>query len=522
MSNAPIVVTSLADTLTPGTLRSAIQQANSQPGGNEIDLKASGTYALSMGSLSITPGGDDLLITNTSGGGVAIDGGKTDRVFDINSGAGSSGFSVEIDGVTIQNGNANSADPTLGSGGGIRVQGVVVLTLSNDTLLSNQAGANGGGLAVVNSPFSSVTVNSSQFLKNVAAGVGGGAETEPGQASIDGFTNVLFQNDSATSGGAIEDPGSSVLNLTRDTFDGNRALGSASAPNAGNGGAVDVTNPTAVTGPINVQILYSLFTNNSAFSGVSPVVAGTGNGGAINNAAGNLNLNYSQFVNDQAAGGGGGIFSPGLQLTVQGSTFTANQSGASLGVNSPNTVPESGGAIYAAGTGTNAAGDGSSVYNTTFTQNKATGNGGAVFDAGPGDLALVNDTIGAEPASNANTAGQYGGGLAMLGGANPGTLNVVDTILYNNTAATGGPDVATLNGSSVTDSVGNLVKTLSGSNGFAANTLTSDPLLGPLADYGGSMAGVNPPLNAAAYSQPILTEALTAKSPAINAGVASS
>ncbi len=518
MTNSPIAVTSLADTLSPGTLRSAIQQANSQAGGNEIDLTVSGTYSLTNGALAIQSTGDNLVIKNTSGAGVAIDGGQTDRVFDINPAATTTGFDVTIQGVTIQNGNAKSSDPVAGSGGGIRAQGAVAIYLDSDTLLSNQAGANGGGIALVNVVNGALVITNTQILTNVATLDGGGVYTgTPGSGSSapgasTTLTNVLVQNNSARSGGGVEDPGSSLLEVQYATFDGNRALGNGSG---GNGGAVDMTNPTNTANGILAEFRNTLFTNNSAFSGSSPVIANTGNGGALNHATGYVNIFDSEFENDKAAGGGGAILSSGRGIAISRVTFTGNQSGAALGANSPNSVPGSGGALYFAGTLVNTNGNGSSIFNSTFTQNTATGNGGAIIDAGPGDLTLVNDTI------NANTSTQAGGGVALLGTSGSGPLSVLDTILYGNTAGSTGPDVATLNGSSVTDLKGNLVGTLNnGNTGFNSSTLTANPILGPLTDNGGGLAGVNPPLNNNNYRQAILTEALSNKSPAIGTGIA--
>lgn len=515
-------VNSLQDVLNPPagtvTLRSAIQQANNTPGGNVIDLALAGTYKITLpgagtgtnnsGAFAILPSGGGLTIRNTSGGTVAIDGGQLDRVFDVNPAADPTRFPVEIDGVAIQNGLAPSADPTAGTGGGVRVQGNVDLTMHFDTLQSNQAGANGGGIGVVNG-YGQLLVTDSQLLKNVAAGDGGAVFTSSTPGSGATLTNVLVQNNTARDGGGIEDPGSTQLSLLQVTLDSNRALPAAGSNTGGNGGAIDISNPTNSANTIQSFVYYALFLNNQSYSGVTPPAPGAGNGGAISHTAGTLSVFGSQFNNNQAAGAGGAVTTGGTSVSLASSTFLYNQSGAKLVVGNPNaSSPADGGAVAFRGTGSNPSGTISNVIvNDTFYRNAATGHGGAVADAGPGDLALVNDTV------NENSAAQDGGGAAVLGRS--GTLQVMDSILYNNTSAATGPDAATLNGSSVSDLGGNLVGTLnSGNAGFAAGTLTANPLLGPLTDNGGPQPGF---IN----QQNLLTEALDLKSPGATSGVSS-
>src|SRR5437879_3565857 len=91
---APAVfnVNSLADLLVPPpgvvTLRSAIESANATPGGNTINLTVAGTYKITIpgagednnatGDFDILPTGGNLLIRNTSGGTVFVDGNHLD------------------------------------------------------------------------------------------------------------------------------------------------------------------------------------------------------------------------------------------------------------------------------------------------------------------------------------------------------------------------------------------------------------------------------------------------------------
>src|SRR5579862_1853154 len=86
---APAVfnVNTTVDLSNPGpgltTLRSAI--LNSGPGNNTINLSVAGDYLLTSGELPIAASnGGSLVINNTSGGVVTVDGNHNGRVFDIN------------------------------------------------------------------------------------------------------------------------------------------------------------------------------------------------------------------------------------------------------------------------------------------------------------------------------------------------------------------------------------------------------------------------------------------------------
>lgn len=168
-------------------------------GANE-DASASGDLDLS-GILAIQGSGANQII---------IDGNKTDRVFDIKSGA-----TVTITGVTIRNG-----DPGGGAdGGGILVTGTTPrtkLTLLASIVSSNAAevgaGINGSGNG------SSVFISDSQISANTAAVAGGGIASN-GALTIE---NSTLDSNQARTGGGIDNFGVS-LNLTNATISGNRA-----------------------------------------------------------------------------------------------------------------------------------------------------------------------------------------------------------------------------------------------------------------------------------------------------------
>ena len=200
---APAVfnVNSLADILSPPagvvTLRSAIEAANATPGNNTIDLTLAGTYKITIpgagedlnatGDFDILPtstasSSGSLTIVNTSGGHAFVDGNHLDRVFDINPTDGNPPmpFAVTMKGFTVQNGSAAPGDGPGGSGGGIRDQGPVSLTLTNMVITGNTASADGGGVSMENvaSTKWTLTINNSDITNNKAGDAGGGVETD--------------------------------------------------------------------------------------------------------------------------------------------------------------------------------------------------------------------------------------------------------------------------------------------------------------------------------------------------------
>jgi hypothetical protein len=185
----------------------------------------------------------------------------------------------------------------------------------------------------------------------------------------------------------------------------------------------------------------------------------TGSGGAVS-VSGGLTLVDSTISHSHASGYGGGLVTKsGSTLVVANSTFFGNDA-------------QYGGAIDAAGTGTNAT-----LINTTLYDNTATKLGGGVEVAGTAVLLVQSSTI------THNHAGVAGGGLDAFGS---GYATVYNSIVVGN----GAPNKhdlyvhdATshiLAGFSYLGSGDNDVTDISGSN----NRLGTVGL-GPLADNGG-------------------------------------
>lgn len=540
----PVTPTGL-HTFNAHTLRSAIEAANATPGNNTINLTVPGTYKITLPTASpddtsatennatgdfdiipnaSSPAGSRLAIVNISGGQVAVSGNGLDRVFDINPNdvTPPAGFTVLLKGFTIENGIASPGDGAAGSGGGIRDQGNVNLTLRNMVITHNSATADGGGLVmfnmveaswtltVINSVISddhagdagggidtdgtgTVVINNSKIIGNTDINQGAGVyvdvaagSTDPSGANMT-MTNTLVSNNSAlafsitASGGGISNAGTGTMIIANSTIENNFTGG------MGGGFSDENNNGTLV-------VMNSLFLNNTASM----------NGGGIQEGGPSTTIINTEFKGNTSGGSGAALFANGVTLTVHSSTFAYN------------TAAGNGGGIEIEATGTGSAG--STITDTTFTGNRALNNaganGGGIDAVAIGSLSLLNDTINANFANN-------GGGVFWDGSS---TFSVQNTIIAANSAGVGGtgPDANNPAGT-FTDNGGNLIGVSgagSGNTGFtAATTLTGtvsnplDPLLGPLQNNGG------PTIGAPGTRISLETEAPLPGSPAIGKGI---
>jgi uncharacterized repeat protein (TIGR01451 family)/CSLREA domain-containing protein len=206
------------------TLRAAIQETNALVGVDTIVLPA-GSYFLAIsgrgenlaaaGDLDITT---SLVVSGTDRGGVILDGGGLDRLFDIYSPA-----TVTISEVTIQHGDTGAGMGPAYSGGGIALSSGSSLTLNGVILRNNAAGDSGGGLY---NNAGTATLNDVTVENNTASYVGGIRST--GALTLN---NCAVSGNQATNyGGGIQS--SYVLALNASTVSGNTA--------GGNGGGVYV------------------------------------------------------------------------------------------------------------------------------------------------------------------------------------------------------------------------------------------------------------------------------------------
>jgi hypothetical protein len=219
--------------------------------------------------------------------------------------------------------------------------------------------------------------------------------------------------------------------------------------------------------------------------------------------AAKLTISGVTIANGHILEAGAGIFVDGAQLAITASAIARNK-GASgpainVGIGSQATITActlsdneslqgyNGGALHNFGTVT--------IGRSTLARNHASGGGGAILNLGL--LTITNSTI----AGNSSASG--GGGIyAVLGDSqNPRYVKARNTIIGNNTAATGGPDFDGRLRSLGYNLIGDTTNTeIVGDT--TGNKLNVGPKLAALADNGG----------------PTMTRAPLSGSPVIDAG----
>jgi predicted outer membrane repeat protein len=272
-------------------------------------------------------------------------------------------------------------------GGAIYVLSGNVASVIDRSVFRQNTATERGGAVYYNEEYR-LTITSSSFIGNSSTEEDGGAIFLKGDDSDDYLiitggprTPTIFQgNYSAEDGGAIsvdDDNGSNGMSVTNARFTDNVAGYSGGAIESDNeinlysstftgnraedaGGAVSADEATTVS--------RSTFTRNTA----------VGQGGGAISANDNLTVTSSTFSNNAADDGGAIKIDLSGNLTVEGSTFTGNQAQGDL--NDPDNVctddgPEfcggRGGAIFTEAFET-------VVSRSTFKNNSATDEGGAI------------------------------------------------------------------------------------------------------------------------------------------------
>jgi CSLREA domain-containing protein len=525
---ATITVNSTLDNTTAGdgncTLREAINNANADADttggdcaagtGHDTITLAANTYIYTVydhedanvtGDLDILATGGDLTINGAGAGSTIIRGPEVgnDRVFHIDP-TGTGGITVNISGVTIQNGNTgfsgggicNEGDNTVNiinstlsdneasTGGGIYNGGA--MTVTNSTLSDNEADTVGGGIynggtvTVTNSTLSgnetnagggiynggTATVANSTIISNIAWSLGGGIFITSGTVTV---TNSTISANTADDGGGIYNIG--TLNVQNGS-----TIGEVGAPNTaedGGGiynsgsGTVTLTNSTISAntagegggiynrGTLNIQ-------NGSTIGGAGAGNEATQDGGGIYNDDSAVTLNDSTVSGNTSGDEGGGIYSDGegggAALTLDGCTISGNTANDSAG-----------GGIYL-------------YYSSAALTNTTISGNGAAVGGGIGTLSDMSRTIDLVHCTiTSNTAGTNGGGMQL---EPTFTVNVLNTMVADNSAGGNGPDIyGTINSQDY-----NLIQDTSDAtiNGTTTHNVTGeDPQLGPLADNGG-------------------------------------
>ncbi|MBC8356264.1 MAG: DUF4347 domain-containing protein, partial [Planctomycetes bacterium] len=251
---------------------------------------------------------------------------------------------------------------------------------------------------------------------------------------------------------------------------------------------------TTVTGNSNdrvFDILNSAVVDATGFSIIEGNASVDG-GGVFVRSGTTLNLTDAIVSgNSASSGAGGGIANDGT-LLLDSTRFTENSAAEGAGLENvgtafitnslfdTNTASSNGGGVQSKDGASNLQ-----LVNVTLSRNMATTQGGGANLANA--AALLNVTV-------ANNSAGSGGGLYR----GSGSVGLRNSILAGNTQAGGGDATGAF-----VSSGDNIIGDTTGSSGWGGGDQQNvDPLLAPLADYGG----------------PTLTHALYARSPAEDAG----
>jgi len=372
-------------------------------------------------------------------------------------------------GAILNNGVLTNTDPNTGNS----INESITSTIRNSTFEDNQASLDGGAIS---NNGGTLNLDNVTFTGNYSVNGYGGAisnygilpNTDPntGYSINESITSTIrnstFENNhSLYDGGAIyNDKG--TLNIDNVTFRGNYSESSSGGAiyNYGILANTDPNTGNSINESITSTIQNATFENNHA----------AGDGGAIYNCGGTLNIssdstftgnqsesgsggaiyNYgilpntdpntgysinesitstirnSTFENNHSLGDGGAIYNDGGTLNISDSTFTGNQSESGSGGAIynygilPNTDPNTGYSINESITST--------IRNSTFENNHASQDGGAIFNNG-GTLNISNDsTFMGNHADNGNGGAIYN---------DRGTLNIDHVDFTGNYAVAG-------------------------------------------------------------------------------------
>lgn len=282
-----------------GSLRAAIDMANSNNLENAVIILPAGTYYLSgLKGENNNAGGDldifaNLTIRGADAASTIIDGNHNDRVFHIHSGR------INITGVTIRNGRA-------GSGGGIRVDGGIVAM--SDCLITKNTVADEGNLEEIG---------------------GGGVYIANAKITISGCTISENTGDSAAEikgGGVyIRQSRSYRTDIRNSLLESNTGNKNPGGTGRGGGLYLMARNPN-----FEVKVINNTFRNNIAGTGE------LGEGGGVYFAdVGNAHLERNRFLENSASvegnGRGGAIFVSGETVFSMTNNLLVNNNASQSG-----------------------------------------------------------------------------------------------------------------------------------------------------------------------------------------------
>ena len=528
--------TNIVTTATDAALRSAIAT------GGWVSFTCNGTIGLTN-SITIS----NNVILDGTGVNLVISGGGSNRIFLVTSGG-----SLAVTNLVLANGAVNSSTYTNpAAGGAIDIIGGTV-SLVNCALTNNGA--------------TNTAVHSSYTVDNTGSALGGAICDNGGTLSLVGCSLSNNSASSAFAyGGALYITNATVtlINCTVNNnisfYDDYNIYNEAYLANVYHwsyGGGICVN-----SGLLNITntVLNGNQANGMSMSGLNQWGSGPNSsfGGGLAILAGTVNVDSCRFLTNGAVGGdginngqenshlmsgqgeGGAIWSVGM-LTATGSAFSGNAAVTGSGDAVAPPLPACGGAVFNAGTAvftgcqissnTVTANTNATVYNShgqLVSANGTAAYGGGVYNGGL--LTVTNTTVALNLA-----LGGLGSGLPQgnaLGGGifNTNTLVTMNVTLASNQCVSPGGNPGFMSGAQIWNTNGtvqlhNTLLAYGGTNanyhgsltdlGFNLNSDASAPFTS-----GTSITGVNPLLAPLAnYGGPTLCMNLLSNSPAIGTG----
>lgn len=357
------------------------------------------------------------------------------------------------------------------------------ITLVNGPIDSSMLGDNGLYYLTLQGPGEDALTIDGAGINQVF--VGGGFSSDKGRLELRDLT-VANGNYPHGLAGCIE------------VFGGTLALDHVTVTDcsASNGG------PLTFGGAVDANNLYmtssTISDSSSAATGDNVAIGGgayaTGDAMLIDSTISGNHVTADIGVNGTYLSAGGGLYVRGdltlVDSTIDGNTVAAADGGRGGGVFTRGYASISGSTV--SGNQTDGAGGGLykaifsnygdsfttlTIRNSTFAGNSSGADGGGVVSTRP--TTVDNSTIAF------NSAAGRGGGVTFAdGGTGDSTLDLESTVIASNTA----PSAADFSASAVPTIAGanNLVMDADPAVTLPADTLTSDPLLQPLAGNGGS------------------------------------
>ncbi|MEZ4920653.1 MAG: hypothetical protein R2792_16250 [Saprospiraceae bacterium] len=322
-------------------------------------------------------------ILNDAGGILTIENTTISGNVSIRAGGGIEDNSGDASLVVLTNVllEANTTGGSPGNGGAVHITGNGDIQINGSWVIQNQADAEGGGLW---NGTGTMTVLGTTIDANIASGdmsdQGGAGIFNAGGTLMIADSTIISNNicdGLAGSGGGILNDAGGILTIENTTISGNVSIraGGGIEDNSGDASLVVLTN-----------VLLEANT-----TGGSP-----GNGGAVHiTGNGDIQINGSWVIQNQADAEGGGLWNGTGTMTVLGTTIDAN-------IASGDMSDQGGAGIFNAG-GTLMIAD-STIISNNICDGSAGSGGGILNDAG-GTLTIENTTI------SGNVSVRAGGGI---------------------------------------------------------------------------------------------------------------